>query len=144
MEKSKKEILDTQIVSDMLKNGYPVNLLIEQLNRPSLSSYLFDFICKTEKSVEVIAGLANLHKATLYRILGGEMNPKRNVLLRLSRVLNMDLPETQQLLKCGNAASLGAKPRDIIIMDGILHNKDLADINEELVKRNLPDIFSNR
>lgn len=96
-----------------------------------------------DKSVEVIAGLADLNKTTLYRILNGEMNPKRNVLLRLSRVLNMDLDETQDLLKCGNVATLsGTRPRDILIMDGILSGKDLTDISGILKEHALPDLFS--
>lgn len=135
----------THSVINLLKQGKSLENILEEVNLPSLGAYIFEFICKTNCSVEVIAGFADLNKTSLYRILNGEINPHRNVLLRLSRVLNMNIDETQQLLKCGNVALLsGRRPRDVVIMDGIIHNNDIADINENLEKHKMPDLFSKK
>ena len=96
-------------------------------------------------SVETIAGLAGLNKSSLYRILNAEVSPQRNVLLRLSRVLGMNLTETQKLLKIGDLASLsGSSPRDIVIIDGILRELDIIDINNHLEKNGFSDLFSKK
>jgi len=67
------------------------------------------------------------------------------VLLRLSRVLGMNLSETQKLLKIGDLASLsGSSPRDIVIIDGILRELDIIDINNRLEKNGFSDLFSKK
>ncbi len=67
------------------------------------------------------------------------------MLLRLSRVLGMNLSETQKLLKIGDLASLsGSSPRDIVIIDGILRELDIIDINNHLGKNGFSDLFSKK
>ena len=67
------------------------------------------------------------------------------MLLRLSRVLGMNLSETQKLLKIGDLASLsGSSPRDIVIIDGILRELDIIDINNRLEKNGFSDLFSKK
>lgn len=135
----------TELAIDLLKKGKPVDQVVKEARLPSLGAYLFDFICKKELSVQVTAELAGLNRATLHKILNGDMNPRPNVLLRLSRVLKMNLDETQKLLKCGNCAMLsGGRPRDIHIMDGILHDRCIADIDESLTAKGFPGLFTQR
>lgn len=125
----------TEIAVSRLKGGASVTQLLHEANGPALGDYLFQFLRKTPRSVETIAGLAGLNKSSLYRILNAEVSPQRNVLLRLSRVLGMNLSETQKLLKIGDLASLsGSSPRDIVIIDGILRELDIIDINNHLEK----------
>ena len=125
----------TEIAVSRLKGGASVTQLLHEANGPALGDYLFQFLRKTPRSVETIAGLAGLNKSSLYRILNAEVSPQRNVLLRLSRVLGMNLSETQKLLKIGDLASLsGSSPRDIVIIDGILRELDIIDINNRLEK----------
>lgn len=139
------ELQPTELAISLLREGKPLNQVIMEAKLPTLSAYLFDFICKTNKSVEAIADLASLNKASLYRILNGESNPGRNVLIRLSRILNMGLDETQVLLKCGNVALLsGSKPRDIVIIDGILNGKEIDDINDVLAEHGFSSIYSKK
>ena len=131
----------TEIAVSRLKGGASVTQLLHEANGP----YLFQFLCKTPRSVETIAGLAGLNKSSLYRILNAEVSPQRNVLLRLSRVLGMNLSETQKLLKIGDLASLsGSSPRDIVIIDGILRELDIIDINNRLEKNGFSDLFSKK
>ena len=135
----------TEIAVSRLKGGASVTQLLHEANGPALGDYLFQFLCKTPRSVETIAGLAGLNKSSLYRILNAEVSPQRNVLLRLSRVLGMNLSETQKLLKIGDLASLsGSSPRDIVIIDGILRELDIIDINNHLEKNGFSDLFSKK
>ena len=135
----------TEMAISRLKNGTPVTKILQETRSPTLGDYLFEFLCKTNRSTEAIAGLAGLNKSSLYRILNAEVCPQRNVLLRLSRIVNMNLSETQKLLKLGNLASLsGSNPRDIVIIDGILRNLDIVDINNNLTKNGFSDLFSKK
>ena len=135
----------TEIAVSRLKGGASVTQLLHEANGPALGDYLFQFLCTTPRSVETIAGLAGLNKSSLYRILNAEVSPQRNVLLRLSRVLGMNLSETQKLLKIGDLASLsGSSPRDIVIIDGILRELDIIDINNHLEKNGFSDLFSKK
>ena len=135
----------TEIAVSRLKGGASVTQLLHEANGPALGDYLFQFLCKTPRSVETIAGLAGLNKSSLYRILNAEVSPQRNVLLRRSRVLGMNLSETQKLLKIGDLASLsGSSPRDIVIIDGILRELDIIDINNHLEKNGFSDLFSKK
>lgn len=128
-----------------LKNGVSVTELIHGVSGPSLGDYLFSFLCRLDCSVETVAGLAGLNKSSLYRILNGEVSPQRNVLLRLARTLNMDLGQTQHLLKAGRLATLsGSDPRDLVIIDGILRGLDIVDINDNLARNRYPDLFSKK
>lgn len=139
------ELQPTELAIALLREGKPLNQVILEAKLPTLSAYLFDFICRTDTSIEIIANLASLNKASLYRILNGESNPGRNVLIRLSRILNMNLEETQTLLKCGNVALLsGTKTRDIVIMDGIIHSKEIDDISTTLVDLGFSDLYSKK
>lgn len=132
----------TEIAVSRLKNGVSVTQLLHEATGPALGDYLFQFLCRTTCSVETIAGL---NKSSLYRILNAEVSPQRNVLLRLSRVLGMNLSETQKLLKIGDLSSLsGSSPRDIVIIDGILRGLDIVDINNRLTKNGFSDLFSKK
>lgn len=135
----------TETVISRLNGGTSVTQILQETKSPTLGDYLFEFLCKTNRSVETIAGLAGLNKSSLYRILNAEVCPQRNVLLRLSRILNMNLSETQKLLKIANLATLsGSNPRDIVIIDGISWNRDIVDINNKLIKFGYSDLFSKK
>lgn len=134
----------TETAITRLKNGTPVTAILKETKATTLGDYLYEFL-RESPSVETVAGLAGLNKSSLYRILNAEVCPQRNVLLRLSRVLNMNLSETQKLLKIGNLASLsGSNPRDIVIIDGILRNLDIVDISNNLIKNGFSDLFSKK
>lgn len=133
----------TELAVSLLKQGHSTDEILKTSNFPTLGAYLFEFICKRDISVNIAADLSELNKTSLYRILDGKLNPTRNALIRLSRVLEMNYDETQYLLKCGNVASLsGTRARDIKIIEGILHNRQLGDINEELIKSGFSDLSS--
>lgn len=135
----------TQKVISMLKKGYAAEEIINGSKFPTLGNYLLEFICRRNVDIPILAQNVQLNKATVYRILEGQLNPSRDVLIRLSRALCMNLDQTQYLLKYGNAAALtSARARDIKIIDGILKDLPLGSINEELQKSGFPDLSNKR
>lgn len=133
----------TESAIEQLKNGIPLTKLLKEADSRTVGDFLYPYLTKTSKSVEVVAGLADLNKSSLYRILNGETSPQRNVLLRLSRILEMNLTDTQSLLKLGGHATLsGSNPRDIVIISGILKEQDIADISEALSRNGYADLFA--
>ena len=129
-----QEMNATKLAVELLEQGKTMEDVMQICQMPSLGKYLFEFICKAGWSVEATAEFADMNKTSLYRILNGETRkPQRNVLLRLARVLRMNVDETQQLLKCGDNATLsGSRPRDIVIMGGIVNDMDLYDLDKSL------------
>lgn len=135
----------TEMAISRLQEGVSITQLLHETREPSLGDYLYSFLCRLDRSVETVAGLAGLNKSSLYRILNGEVSPQRNVLLRLARILSLDLSQTQCLLKAGKQATLsGRDPRDIVIIDGILRELDIIDINDNLNRNRFSDLFSKK
>lgn len=133
----------TEAAIEKLKKGVPLAQVIRGSDSQTVGDYLYSFLSNTSKSVEAVAGLADLNKSSLYRILNAETNPQRNVLLRLSRILEMNLTETQTLLKLGGHATLsGSSPRDIVIISGILKEQDIIDISTVLSENGFADLFA--
>lgn len=133
----------TRSAVEKLERGVPLTEVLRDTSRISIGDYLFQFLSKTTKSVETIAGLADLNKSSLYRILNAEISPQRNVLLRLSRILEMNLPETQKLLKIAGRATLsGSSSRDVVIISGILKEQEIMDICDNLSRNGYPDLFA--
>ena len=105
---------------------------------------------KRWEDLTVPGGLGNLGTflmnqicARLYKILNGDTHPTRNVLLRLSRVLEMSIEKTQQLLKMAGLSSLsGSKTEDLIIMYGIINGMRIMDIDQDLTRNGYPGLFS--
>lgn len=137
----KKTSSDTQLLVEKLKNGVSLSDLTPS-SLPSLPACLNEFMGKKDISTDVLAGLAVVNRASLYKVFKGEMQLKRDTLLRIARALERDFDETQLLLKCGNCAALSSgRQRDRIIIDGILKNKSIDDINLQLQAENLLNLF---
>ena len=136
---------DTTYLIKQLKEGYSLEDALKEATLPTVGQYLMTFVYKQEASTEIIADLAGLNKTTLYRISKNQIRPSANVLIRLSRILEMNIEETQMLLKCGKHATLSkGTARDIIIMEGIIKNKCVSEINEKLIAHDFPDLYTNR
>lgn len=138
-------ISETELSINRLRDGWSLDDVLEQAQLPELGKFMMKFIYRKSISVDALAGLADLNKSTVYRICDNRMHPSSNVLIRLSRVLDMSIEDTQKLLKCGNLPTLsGERKRDLIIMNGIINNDDIMSINDDLIAHDFPDLFSNR
>lgn len=136
---------ETEVAINRLRQGWSLEDVLAHAQLPELGKYLMKFIYRKNISIDALAGLADMNKSTVYRICDNKMHPSSNVLIRLSRVLEMNIDDTQTLLKCGNLATLsGTQKRDLIIINGIISNKDVVDINDDLIAHEFPDLFTNR
>lgn len=108
-----------------------------------LGSMLMDQIAAKGISIGAASELAGLNRATLYKILNGDTHPTRNVLIRLSCILDMNVEKTQELLKTANVPTLsGSKKEDLIVMYGIINHLDIADIDGDLTRNGYCSLFS--
>lgn len=136
---------ETELALNRLRQGCPLEDVLSQAQLPELGRFLMKFIYKKSISIDALAGLAGVNKSTVYRICDNKIHPSPNVLIRLSRVLEMNIEDTQILLKCGNLPTLsGERKRDLVIINGIVNNKDIMDINDDLISHEFPDLFTNR
>lgn len=78
----------------------------------------------------------------LHQVFSGRRNPSRDRLLCLCIGLGATLEETQDLLKRASYAQLYPKSkRDAVIIHGLLHKKELNDINDTLFSENEKTLF---
>ncbi|MCD7715865.1 MAG: helix-turn-helix domain-containing protein [Lachnospiraceae bacterium] len=84
-------------------------------------------------SVDVMAELAGMSRATGFKILSGKQRAERDMLLRIAFVLEFDFEETAQLLKSGCKAALTAdSKRDVAIIFGLENHLTLGDMDDLL------------
>lgn len=134
----------TQMCIEILKNGGTLSDLPKE-ETPTLSDVLNLNLGKMKKPIKTIAELAGLNNASMHKILGGEMHPTRNTLLRLALVMELPIETTQVLLKAGNRSLLsGSRPRDLIIMEGIVQKCDLGNVDSKLQRAGFNDLFSKQ
>ncbi len=136
----------TEYAAELIQREFTSDEVAEILKQqkivyPSINEALLSFSGKKNMSYEALADFSGINKATIYKIANRKLNPGRNVLLRIAFALHLSLAETQVLLKAGQKAQLSAsKSRDLIIMDGIIHEKFVDDVNKELANKEFPDL----
>lgn len=142
MSISDNNCLKTEMIVKMIRSGeYTIEELETMAKLPTLTDCLNEMIGRQNRPIDTIAGLAGMNPATFHKILSHKMNPSRNMLIRISRSLDMTFDETQVLLKSGNCAALsGNRGRDLYLIDGIENKKDIADINDALASHGYPDL----
>jgi DNA-binding phage protein len=142
MSISDKSCLKTEMIVKMIRSGeYTIEELETMAKLPTLTDCLNEMIGRQNRPIDAIAGLAGMNTATFHKILSRKMNPSRNMLIRISRSLDMTFEETQILLKSGNCAALsGNRGRDLYLIDGIENKKGIADINDALTSHGYMDL----
>lgn len=131
------------IVKKLQKNEISLDDLINDTRLPSLSGCLNELMGKRDISTEVTAELAGINRASLYKIMSGDMNPSRNTLLRLGLALQISFEEMQVLLKCGNCAALsGSRKRDILLINAVIKKQSIDDVNQSLIDNGFMSLYS--
>ena len=75
----------------------------------------------------------NCQPAHIYHIFSGTKKPSRERLVAISRAMNLNLRETQYLLRYGGYGILYPRnPWDAVVISSIEHNLSVADMNELL------------
>ena len=137
------KLAPTQKAINAMKNGKRWEDITVPIRAATLGNFLMNQICAKGISIGTASELAGLNRATLYKILNGDTHPTRNVLIRLSRILDMSIEATQQLLKMAGFSPLsGSRTHDVIIMYGIINGLNIMDIDRDLTKNGYPSLFA--
>lgn len=128
----------TDLIVSKLKNNEITADELMNVKLPSLSQCLNEFIGKRDISVQALADLSGINRATIFKILSGKLEPSFNTLIRLAFVLELDFEQAQFLLKCGNCHALSAsRNRDLIIIEGLVHRMPLGEVEDKLLDHGL-------
>lgn len=114
----------------------------DQSTLTPISQLLGDVLACRQVSPQQLATLIDMERSTLYRLLNGERLTTRNVLLRIALALNMNLEETQTLLRSGHRAELYALVRrDALIIFCIERGYSLEKTETELLRKNEASLY---
>ncbi|MBQ6174839.1 MAG: hypothetical protein IJK28_09460 [Clostridia bacterium] len=118
-------------LDEMLKASQPMKS-ISQLILPHLG----------DMSYETLGVLAGTSRANVYKLMDGRSHPEQDVLLRIAFTLQMDVEETQQLLKSAHRSQLTATiPRDVCLLYGLLNRLDLMEMDEVLREKGFKPLW---
>ncbi|MBP3655982.1 MAG: helix-turn-helix transcriptional regulator [Clostridia bacterium] len=86
-----------------------------------------------DRTIKSLCELAVISPALWYRIINDTVRPGQDVLLRLAFVLEMNINETQELLKSGRCAMLTSdNKRDVAIIYGLKNELNLGEMDTVL------------
>ena len=132
-----------QIIQKIQLSDLDIHELIDITELPDIGSVLNTYMGKRDISTAALFERAGLNRTYGFRVMNGQRIPSRDVLLRLAFVLQLDIEQTQYLLKCAEEAPLsGRRQRDIVLLK-LLHEKvDLMDAEDLLVELDLEPLMS--
>jgi len=131
----------TLTVQQLLEQGHSYEEIQELIKQASFAGVIGELMAVHDMTVDMVAGAAEIDPATIYRFMKQERKPSRNALLRIALAMELNMEETQRLLKSGNCSTLsGTRNRDLVIMEGIVHKKDFVEVNEALTKHGFEDL----
>ena len=108
----------------------------------SITEALEELYERKSVSKALLARQSGMSEVYLHQVFSGRRNPSRDRLLCLCIGLEATLEETQRLLKLSAYAQLYPKSkRDAVIIHGLLHQKELNDINDTLFSENEKTLF---
>lgn len=131
----------TEIVLENIRNGTsPEQIQVEGV---SLSNYLNFLLGRRDIPLSILAELVGINRATLYKILSGNIKPSRNLMIRLGLELQTSFEEMQTLLKLSNCAALsGTRKRDVFIIDAVVNKQSVGILDDRLIENNLESILT--
>lgn len=131
----------TEAVLENIRNGTSPEQI--QVDGISLSNYIYYLLGRRDIPFSILAELVGINRATLYKILSGNIKPNRNLMIRLGLELHTSFEEMQTLLKLSNCAALsGTRKRDVFIIDAIINKQSIDILDDHLTAHNLESIFA--
>jgi len=132
MQNEKTEELISQIKNSTNVSQF-INKYDESFSDINFTNYVKLIIQKKGLKKSKVIKKAGLHRTYAYQILSGHKRPSRDKVLRFSFGLELDLNETQQLLKVAQYSTLYPKnKRDAIIIYCKCYGYNLITTNELL------------
>lgn len=129
-----------QLMNELMKAHNISNYLKENsiyMISDELPTYLTNILKKKKLVKSAVIKNSELSEVMGYQIFSGTRKPSRDSLLSICIAMQLDVEETQEILKIAQFASLYPKTkRDCIIINGIATGKSVAQINETLYELN--------
>ena len=129
-----------QLMNELMKAHNISNYLKENsvyMISDELPTYLTNILKKKKLVKSAVIKNSELSEVMRYQIFSGTRKPSRDSLLSICIAMQLDVEETQEILKIAQFASLYPKSkRDCIIINGIATGKSVAQINETLYELN--------
>ena len=112
---------------------------------PPFSDYITE-LCKVKgEKPERVIKRGNIESSYGHRLFSGSRNPSRDTVLQLAFGFELNVEETQQLLKTAHAALLHPRvKRDAVIAFHLLHHRSITDVQLTLHDNDLPLIGGTR
>ena len=130
----------TEIVLENIRNGASPEQI--QVDGVSLSNYLNYLLGRRDIPLSILAELVGINRATLYKILSGNIKPSRNLMIRLGLELQTTFEEMQTLLKLANCAAVsGTRRRDVFIIDAIVNKQSVGILDDHLLQNEWDSIL---
>ncbi len=131
IKKSTDELLKELESDEEFTRYYAENR--DQFSRQTLTEALNALLQQKGMTKTEVFRKAELSEDYGYQIFSGLRAPGRGKLLSLAVAMALDLSETQDLLKRAGEAPLYVKNEfDCVVIYGILHHKNVVEINETL------------
>ena len=126
--RKKKKILSWEATGEESREVF--SKLDQQMALESIPSYLNKKMGEKDLSTAQLFEAASTERSTGYKIMNGQLLPSRDSLLRVSFALELDVNETQYLLKIGRRARLTPRDsRDAVILHCIIKHISLVETN---------------
>ena len=131
-EKDTDQLFDELKISSDVENFIANNQ--EEFTLP-LHNYLQKLLQEKNLSKSDIINQINFDKKHAYHIFAGTKKPSRPKLLAISRAMNLNLDETQYLLRYAGFGSLYPRdPFDSVVIYAIEHNLNVEETNNYLAQ----------
>lgn len=105
----------------------------EHMISDELPTYLSNILKKKSLVKSAVINRSELSEVMGYQIFSGTRNPSRDSLISICIAMELDVEQTQELLKVAQFAPLYPKSkRDCIIINGIANRRTVTQINEIL------------
>lgn len=132
MRKKNTDDLQSELFSAPNLSGF-LSANREQFINESFASMLQELFQKCGLTKAALAKKSGTSEVYLYQIFSGERTPSRDRTICLCFGLSATLDQAQELLKRSGFAQLYVKNRrDAIIIYGLAHKMELAEINDRL------------
>lgn len=121
------ELMKAHNISEYLKANS------EHMISDELPTYLSNILKKKSLVKSAVIKRSELSEVMGYQIFSGTRNPSRDSLISICIAMELDVEQTQELLKVAQFAPLYPKSkRDCIIINGIANRRTVTQINEIL------------
>ena len=116
---------------------------IEEL--PPFENYITSLAAQKGERVETILRCGEIESSFGHRLFSGARKPSRDTVLQLAFGFQLDVDETQTLLKVARMTALHPRvKRDAVIAYCLQHHKSLMDTQELLYENQIPLIGGKR